>query len=86
MVKKKIKKFNYEFRKAFATAIVAAFGFITALAWRDVINEYLIEKVTSLTPFQGKLISAIIITIVAVIVIILASKWISESEEKIKKK
>ena len=64
--REKTKKFNLEIKKSMNTAIVAAFGFLMALAWRDVITEY-INEITSISPVQGKLISAIIITLIGVI-------------------
>jgi len=71
------KKFRREFRKTLGTGLVAAFGLIVALAWRDVINEYLLGV---LNPIQGRIISALIITVIAVIVIMLVTKIIpSES-------
>jgi len=79
MVKEKISRFNKEFKKAISTAIIAAFGFIIALAWRDVINEYLINKVNTLSPAQGLLISAILITVVSVIGIMIISKLNTEN-------
>ena len=64
--REKTKKFNLEIKKSMNTAIVAAFGFLMALAWRDVITGY-INEITSISPVQGKLISAIIITLIGVI-------------------
>lgn len=79
MVKKKIKKLNTEFRKATNTAIIAAFGFIMALAWRDVIIEY-VEKLTSFGPAQGSLFSALIVTFISVIGIIIVTKFFRVEE------
>ncbi len=76
VIKKSVKKFEREFRKSLGMALIAAFGFLTALAWKDVITGYL-EKIISLSPIQGKLISALIITAISVIVIILITKLIS---------
>lgn len=73
------KKFNNEIKKAISTAIVAAFGFIIALAWRDVITEY-IDKITTISPISGKLISALIITILGVIGIFLVTKILKVKE------
>ena len=75
VIKKSVKKFKKEFRKLLGTAIIAAFGLLTALAWKDVITGYL-EKITPLGPVQGKLISALIITAISVIVILLITKII----------
>jgi len=71
------KKFKREIKKSISTAIVAAFGFLIALSWRDVIKEY-VDKISSLSPIQGNLISAIIITIVSVIGILVITKFLSE--------
>jgi hypothetical protein len=68
-------KFKNEFSKSLNTAMIAAFGFLIALSWRDVISEW-ISEITSVSPVKGKLIEAIIITVVAVIGIILISKLI----------
>ena len=73
------KKFNSELRKAVNTAIVAGFGFIVALTWRDVITEY-INDLTALSPVQGKLFSAIIITLVSVVGILIITKVFSVKE------
>ena len=78
-LKETAKEFNRELRKAVNTAIVAAFGFLIALAWRDVISEYITE-LTTLSPVQGKLFSAIIITLVGVLGILIVTKIFSVSE------
>lgn len=67
-INEKKKKFGFELRKSFNTAIISAVGFLTALAWRDVITEFL-NKIESISPLRGKFISAIIITIISAIVI-----------------
>jgi hypothetical protein len=70
-------KFKIETKKALSTALIAAFGFVIALEWRELIQELLI-KLTSTSPIQGKLISAIIITTIAVIGIIITTKFLSQ--------
>ncbi len=78
-VKKSVKKLNVELKKSIVTAIVAAFGFLMTLAWRDVIVEA-VEKITALTPLHGKIITAIIITIISVIGILIITKVFSAKE------
>ena len=60
MVKEKIKKsaleFRREFKKSMLTAIIAAFGFLIALSWRDVISEWA-KGLTQISPVQGKIVS-----------------------------
>ena len=75
------KKFRQEIKKSMNTAIVAAFGFLIALAWRDVISEW-VKKITEISPIQGKLIEALIITIIAVTGILIVTKIFSNSEDK----
>lgn len=75
-----IKDFKKELKKSTNTALIAAFGFIIALSWRDFITE-IIEKITSLGPAQGKLLGAIIVTIISVIGILITTKLLSENEE-----
>ena len=69
-------KFKREIKKAVSTAIVAAFGFLIALVWKEVITEY-VNNLTAFSPFQGKLIEAIIVTIIAVLGILIATKVFS---------
>ena len=71
------KKFNNETKKAINTALIAAFGFLIALTWRDVITEY-VNKITAVSPVQGKLVTALIVTIVGVIGILLVTYLIRQ--------
>ena len=77
--KEKLKNFQSEFNKAVSTAITAAFGFLIALTWRDVITEF-VDKVSATSPVQGRLFSAIIVTIISVLGIILVAKLFSSKE------
>jgi len=75
MVGEKISKFTFEFRKTLKTALVAAFGLVIALSWNEVIKE-MVASLTSLSPIQGKLISALVITFVSVLAIIAITHFI----------
>ena len=83
MVKEKIKesakKFKLELKKSASIAIVAAFSFLIALSWRDVIVEY-VKKIEELSPLRGNLISAIIITSISVIGILIVTKIFSTNK------
>ena len=79
-VEKSVKKFRTEFKKSVITALVAAFGFLISLAWRDVIVEA-VDKITVLTPLHGKIITAIIITIISVIGILIITKVFSTEDK-----
>lgn len=74
------KKFKQEINRAVSTAIVAAFGFLIALSWKELITEW-VETLTKMSPVQGKLISAIIVTLISVFGIIIATKIFSEKSQ-----
>jgi len=77
IAKNKINSFRRELRKALNTAIIAAFGFLMALVWRDVITEW-VNKISEASPVQGKLISALITTLICVLGILIVTKFLSE--------
>lgn len=70
-----------EVKKTIATAIAAAFGFIIALIWRDIIvglfalGGLTISDITDATGAIIAIVSGIIITIVCVLAILYISKW-----------
>ncbi len=74
------KKFKRELRKSLVTALVAAFGFLIALSWRDVITLWM-EKISAISPIKSSLLSAVIITIISVIGILIVSKTGNEAKK-----
>ena len=73
-----------EFKKQTSTAIMAAFGLIIALSWKDVVTA-LIGKLNLSGNGTGVLsltIVALILTIVSVIGIIILSRWAKSGEEE----
>lgn len=82
-IKESAKKFKLELKKSMNTAIVAAFGFLIALSWRDVITEY-VNKVSEASPVKGKLISAILITTISILGILIATKFFSVGKDETK--
>ena len=75
------RKFRKEFFNSTNTAIVAAFGFLIALTWKDVITEA-VGKIEQLSPMKGQLVTTILITIVCVIGILISTKLLSDEMEK----
>ena len=76
-------RLKHEVRKNVATAILAAFGFIIALVWKDVITQG-VAALIGLLNLAGSgyiftFISALITTVICVIGIIYFSRW---SEKK----
>ena len=79
--RKQASNFKKEVKKALLTAFLAAFGFLIALEWREVISQ-IVQKAESVSPVQGQLISAILVTIIAVLGIILTTRLFKENEEE----
>lgn len=78
-IKEKAKKFNRELKKALYTAFLAAFGFLIALVWRDMIQSW-VNKISATSPIQGQIISAVIVTFVCVIGILIVTKLFKGDE------
>jgi len=72
----KVKRFEEELRSAIGTAMTAAFGFLIALTWRDVIIGW-VEKISVKLPVGGKLISAFVVTIICVLGVLAVSKFLA---------
>lgn len=85
-MKKRLSEFKKEFRAQSATAIIAAFGFLIALSWRDFISEVINHIVANVqnvgSVYLYKLIAAVIVTVVSVVGIMVASKMNVKEEEK----
>ena len=70
-----------EVKSTIATAIAAAFGFIIALIWRDIIVGLMnmaglnVNKFTDPVSAMIVIVSAIIITLICVFGILYISKW-----------
>ncbi len=75
------KRFKDELTKSMNTAIVAAFGFLIALSWRELITAG-VQKIESVSPLNGKIFEALIITIVGAIGITITTTILSKKEAK----
>ena len=75
-VKSHAHSLRSEFKKQTSTAIMAAFGLIIALSWKDVITDA-IGRIEFIKGY-GLLMSAVILTIVSVVGILLISRWAKE--------
>jgi hypothetical protein len=78
-VKPKIQEFKEETKNRIVAAFIAAFAFMIALAWRDLIKS-IVDKIIATFKVNGhefvsSIITASIITIICVIGIIIVSKW-----------
>ncbi len=70
-----------EVRRTIATALAAAFGFVIALLWRDVVIGALDVAGISLVPGAGLaavgifVLTAVLVSIVMVVAIVVVSRW-----------
>lgn len=84
-VREKSSLVQREFKTQAAGAIIAAFGFLIALVWKDLIVK-LMENLTPPTliakyPYLAQLYSAILVTFIAVIGIMLISRWVKSPDK-----
>ena len=74
-----VSVFGYEFRTQTAAAIIAAFGFLIALVWKDlivlIVEQLALAQVFVKYPYLAQFVSTIIVTAVCVIGIIIISRW-----------
>lgn len=74
------RSFKTQFKTTLVTAITAAFALVIALSWNDAIKEsvtaFIINLgISSANIYLYKIYTALIVTFIAVIAIILFSKW-----------
>jgi len=73
-----------KFRDHATTAIIAALSFVIAIAWKDLIVKVIREnaRISAIEnhPYLAELYSAIIVTAVAVLGIIIVSTWAVKKE------
>lgn len=79
------KQFKREFKKEMNTAVMAAFGFLIALVWKDVITNF-VENLSERSPFKGALVSALMVTVICVLGIMLFSRVLKNNGEDNKKR
>lgn len=73
------QKFKNELKKSVLTAIVAAFGFLMALSWRELLSQ-LIDEINTISPIQGQIVKVFIVTFISVLGILIATKFLSVKE------
>jgi len=82
----KAEEIKREYKKQTYTAIITAFGLILAFVWKDVITA-LMPSITTPSllakfPVLSSIYTALIITGLAVIGIVIVSNWAKSPEEK----
>lgn len=84
ILKEKVKyfdsRFKNELKNSIRTAILAAFSFLIALQWRELITET-IKKISLESPLQGTFFTTVIITLLSVVGIVVTSEVLSVKKE-----
>ena len=81
--KKQGASFGGELKKHSLVAITVAFGFLIALAWKDPIValvELIVARIGVAEGVYAGIISAVVVTIIAVLGLMALSKWAVEGE------
>jgi hypothetical protein len=78
--KNSAKKLKRELKKSVLIAITAAFGFLIALSWKELITE-LVKSISAINPLQGKIIEAITVTLISVLGILIITKLFEEKSD-----
>jgi len=77
-------RFKKEFKKNTLVAISAALGFLIALSWRTPIQNSVNSLISVLNLSKNAIlyefISAIIVTVVAVLILMLVARWSAEKD------
>lgn len=86
IAKQAMKNLGNETKQHTVTAIVAAFGFIIALVWKDAIKGYvnlvIVKFSISGASYVITLYTAIVTTIIAVIGIVIITRWPPKDSKK----
>ena len=77
-----MKNLIMEIKKQTLTLMIAAFGFVAALMWKDAIKAWLLPLYENADGAMGLTVAAVVVTIVVVIVTIVLAKFLGDKEEK----
>jgi hypothetical protein len=90
MVTKQVIELRKEFKKHAIVGITGAFAFLIALSWRTPIQET-IDKMIEYLNLTGdglylKYLSAIAITVIGALALMIMARWSKEEKKKVKSK
>lgn len=80
-MEKNNKNFRPEFLKTMIQLSTAGFGLVAALAWNEVIKEFIDRFISSGSGFVSRLIYAVLVTLIAVWVTYILGKMIQEESK-----
>jgi len=82
----KLLALEMEIKHDVSVPIVASFGFIIALVWRDAIkgavDEFLVRAGLMSEAYIYNFVSAIIVTIIVIVIMIMVTRFSREKKEK----
>jgi len=84
---------GHQFKQHVSTAIIAAFSFLIALSWKDLlvhlVEGVFSEEIITEAPYISDLVAAMVITVIAIVGILIVTNWakkpqviISETQTK----
>ena len=78
---------KFELKAIIISLIVSAFGFVAALFWRDAIKAFIAEVIPEGQGLGYQFIAAIVVTVMAVVIIFVLTRYIAgfDIKEKVKK-
>jgi len=75
-----------KFKGHASTAMIAALSFLIAIAWKDLIVKLVKDNISFSAlekyPYLPDLFTAIIVTIIAIIAIVMVSKWAQKQDKE----
>lgn len=78
----KVEKLHIsEVKKQIATMVTTAFGLVAALFWNDAIKTFIVSWVGTENTWPVMMVSAVIVTIIAVVAVYLISKYLGDESE-----
>jgi uncharacterized membrane protein YidH (DUF202 family) len=74
-VKEHARALKGEVKKQITNLVTAAFGFVAALSWNDAIKAMITSFIGTAQAWPYMVLNAVIVTVIAVIAIVLISKY-----------
>ncbi|MBI2084299.1 MAG: hypothetical protein HYT70_01660 [Candidatus Aenigmarchaeota archaeon] len=77
-IREELTSFRKEFQKDIVAFLTGAFAFVAALTWNDLIRETISRVVSPSEELFYKYIAALIVTVIAIVIIYILSKFKSK--------
>jgi len=74
-VKEHASALKGEVKKQITNLVTAAFGFVAALSWNDAIKAMITNFIGTASAWPYMVLNAVVVTVIAVIAIVLISKY-----------